>query len=445
MRFAAIVSLRGVAPLGVALLAAALGAGEGPPLAKLAGKPAERFQAMCDLWLVDDAGLAPLRAALTEASDAQAAALAAVLAHRADTASFDAILARARRAQDAVARRALLAALVSLAASASLAAVDGTPAMRGRLHDLALSSEGPAQRTLVDLLLAGMPDAAAYAAATGRPQAPITALIADRARSADGEAVAWALGRRAALTPAVLGAALDRALDADDAGARAVLEHVVARLAAGEAMDAIAGRGKDAEARLRALVERRLADADRGRALWALRQATALRIAVGAARLRELGPRADAATRGDWSGVYGRVGSEIPGDGRRLPAGLTLEIAGARVHTWATSSDDARAPRRGAAPGRIAACWHADREIRLRIAGTGASQVSIYLLDWDRLRRTAAIEALGDGDRPLAAPLAIDAYGEGVWVSVPLLNSATTLVVRGTGAQNVTVAAVCFD
>jgi subtilisin family serine protease len=108
--------------------------------------------------------------------------------------------------------------------------------------------------------------------------------------------------------------------------------------------------------------------------------------------------KSDTATGGAWNGIYGADGYGVVGDQNSYPSYVAVTPIGASSYTWASSTSDARAPRK-APPSvdRIAACWYDQSTfaIDLDFKDNSTHQVALYLLDWDNyFGRAEKIEIL---------------------------------------------------
>jgi len=98
----------------------------------------------------------------------------------------------------------------------------------------------------------------------------------------------------------------------------------------------------------------------------------------------------DAATQGNWKGLYGADGYSLSQDpaGPRPPAYAALAVGRNADYTWAAATADPRGllkPAPGAAD-RLAACWYSgsagfDADVRLTDGQT--HRVALYCVDWD--------------------------------------------------------------
>jgi ELWxxDGT repeat protein len=98
--------------------------------------------------------------------------------------------------------------------------------------------------------------------------------------------------------------------------------------------------------------------------------------------------RADTATQGAWTGVYGADGYSIINGATNLPAYAQLTTSGASTWTWATASSTTDNRDLQTGPGdasRIAACDYSDTSFTydLNLTDGKAHQVALYAVNWD--------------------------------------------------------------
>ena len=143
----------------------------------------------------------------------------------------------------------------------------------------------------------------------------------------------------------------------------------------------------------------------------------------------------DDATRGAWTGRYGRRGHLLAMDGaaaRRLPAGVDAAMAGSQLYVWSPVTTDPRGLSTPEAPAVLTAGqWFAwDQfalDLDLRAAGGGGLHVALYLLDWDTDARAQRLDVVDPASgavllsrtdelppRPVRGPAAVRPRGAAV-------------------------------
>lgn len=107
----------------------------------------------------------------------------------------------------------------------------------------------------------------------------------------------------------------------------------------------------------------------------------------------------DAATHGNWKGVYGSDGYQIVGEGgggARLPAYATAVASGLNSYVWSDTSSDPRALQQAAGASRVAGCWYADSSfhVDVNLNDSRTHRLALYFLDWDRTGRVERVEII---------------------------------------------------
>lgn len=157
----------------------------------------------------------------------------------------------------------------------------------------------------------------------------------------------------------------------------------------------------------------------------------------------EVGPRVtDTTTRGDWKGVYGTAGWQIPGFGRKDPAGTVMDTSQAGgVWTWAQTSTEARALQHPTEEGRrIMPSWFTGSGSFTVDTGTASKRVSLYLMDGDgvsggypRDQRVTVTDATGK----VHDTFTTGRFDQGFWVSWQVKGKVTIALEKLAGANAV--------
>jgi Right handed beta helix region len=156
--------------------------------------------------------------------------------------------------------------------------------------------------------------------------------------------------------------------------------------------------------------------------------------------------RADAGTRGNWIGAYGRQGYALASDAAVNPAWAQVSIASASTWTWSWSTADGRALQRPGGSGRIAACWYSDTAFTVDVSVLdGAShQVALYALDWDPWGRSQRVDVLDAATGAVLDSRTIAAFDGGQYL-VWMVSGHVTFRLTNTGSPNAVLSGVFFD
>jgi hypothetical protein len=106
----------------------------------------------------------------------------------------------------------------------------------------------------------------------------------------------------------------------------------------------------------------------------------------------------DAATQGNWKGVYGADGYNVIGDMSSYPSYATVTPSGVSPITWTNNTSDLRALQKGD-PGttnRTATGWYSSNQftIDLKLTHGKIHEVSIYAVDYDHLNRSERVDLI---------------------------------------------------
>lgn len=158
---------------------------------------------------------------------------------------------------------------------------------------------------------------------------------------------------------------------------------------------------------------------------------------------------ADTSTRGLWKGVYGADGFGIVNDSASYPSYATLAVpATASPFTWAATTSDTRALRKGAAgaTGSIASCWYQWSVVNLALSfnDQNTHQVAVYFLDWDRLNRSARVDVLDATTNAVLDTRAISNFGDGLYLVWNLKGGVNIRVTSTNPNTNITVSGIFF-
>lgn len=94
----------------------------------------------------------------------------------------------------------------------------------------------------------------------------------------------------------------------------------------------------------------------------------------------------DAATQGNWKGIYGAKGYNVIDDSVSYPSYVAVTPAGQANHIWAGSTTDVRGLQKGlSATDRIGATWYSSGTFTMDVNVTDGlqHQLTIYCVDWD--------------------------------------------------------------
>lgn len=148
----------------------------------------------------------------------------------------------------------------------------------------------------------------------------------------------------------------------------------------------------------------------------------------------------DAATQGNWQGVYGSDGAIVINDGANIPAYATLTATGPNAYTWVASTTAIQALAKMSGSGRIAATWFSNTGFSMDLNMTDGSshKLAIYCLDWDGAgSRGQKIDVLDAQTGAVLDSRTVGSFANGVYLVWNLSGHVRIQVTRTAGANAV--------
>ena len=123
----------------------------------------------------------------------------------------------------------------------------------------------------------------------------------------------------------------------------------------------------------------------------------------------------DDATKGAWKQRYGSDGYVVIGAGRSLPSYVELHYVNGAERVWLPKTMDVQALQEPTGDGRVAAQRAAGLHeiIDLNITDGNSHDVALYMVDWDRAGRWAAVDVIDPGTRKLLDSRNVTSFGSG--------------------------------
>lgn len=157
--------------------------------------------------------------------------------------------------------------------------------------------------------------------------------------------------------------------------------------------------------------------------------------------------RTDTTTQGNWSGTYGSDGYVVFDDVSHLPGYAQLSTSGATPFVWQQPTGDPRALLDAAAgTTRTASCDYANSTFSfdLNLTDGKAHQVSLYLLDWDKLGRTETVQVSDALTGAVLDTRGASNFANGQWLTWDL-SGHVKITVTLTGGWNAVASGLFFD
>lgn len=154
----------------------------------------------------------------------------------------------------------------------------------------------------------------------------------------------------------------------------------------------------------------------------------------------------DSSTSGNWRGVFGRDGFNIPTSGSSMPGYATMNVVGGAPYQWSDWNTEARALQNAANNGRVASAWFADStfSVDFNFIDGQTHKLSLYFCDWDRSNRSQLVEVLNAATGAVLDTRTVSNFQSGIYLSWNVKGSIRVRVTK-LGGNNVVLNGVFFD
>jgi hypothetical protein len=149
-------------------------------------------------------------------------------------------------------------------------------------------------------------------------------------------------------------------------------------------------------------------------------------------------------TQGNWIGVYGEKGYEIPNVFPSLPAFASFTVNG-NPYTWNGNPSDVRALDQPGGGSRIASSWFSPIafNIGIDITDGGTHQVAFYALDWDNIGRNETITVSDAVSGALLDTRTLSSFSGGVYLVWNISGNVNFTITPN--VQNAVISGVFFN
>ncbi len=164
--------------------------------------------------------------------------------------------------------------------------------------------------------------------------------------------------------------------------------------------------------------------------------------------------KTDAATQGNWEGVYGGSGYDISqetGVGNpSLPAYASVSMSGQSNYTWASSTNDPRALQLAAqgSTARIAACWYSysNFTVNVDLSDGKVHQIALYFLDWDNFGngRSEQVQVL-DANGNVLDTRNVSSFQKGTYLVWNVSGDVTFRITKTNANANAVLSGIFLD
>ncbi len=155
----------------------------------------------------------------------------------------------------------------------------------------------------------------------------------------------------------------------------------------------------------------------------------------------------DAATKGNWKGVYGSGGYSVIADSVQLPSSITLNPSGQAQWTWSNSTNDVRVLQKASGTDRIAAVWYTPQRgsfsIEVNSTGGQVHPLALYMVDWDNGGRAQTISILDATTNAVLDTRMVSGFTQGAYL-VWNFTGRIKIVVTNTAGLNGVLSGIFF-
>jgi fibronectin type 3 domain-containing protein len=165
--------------------------------------------------------------------------------------------------------------------------------------------------------------------------------------------------------------------------------------------------------------------------------------------------KVDAATQGNWTGVYGADGYSIVGGSTTLPSYGTFSATGNQFYEWQVpgtydvpAPTDPRDPSvRAGDTNRVAAADVASSSFSYGVTITDGNvhQVAFYLLDWDATGRSETVTVTDAASGTTLATTDVTSFLGGKYAVFDISGAVTVTISNDPGSPNAVASAIFFD
>ncbi len=154
----------------------------------------------------------------------------------------------------------------------------------------------------------------------------------------------------------------------------------------------------------------------------------------------------DTTTQGSWIGKYGSQGYDMVTSAVSLPAGVTVAVNGTSTYTWGNPStvvQSLEVPPAGAT--RIAACWFSSTSFTVDVTtGTGAYNLELYVLDYDKDKRSEQIQLSDAGSGTVLSTQSVSGFSGGAYMKWAISGNVL-ITITNEGPENAVLSGLFFD
>ena len=153
----------------------------------------------------------------------------------------------------------------------------------------------------------------------------------------------------------------------------------------------------------------------------------------------------DTVSEGTWQGKYGSDGYSIANGPQVLPLYASLNEQNALSWTWASITNDVRAPQTGSGAARLATTWFTSSSFAMDINLTDGNphQVALYAMDWDEGMRSETIQIIDANSGAQLDTRSISSFVDGIYL-IWNISGHVRVNVTYTGGSNAVISGIFF-
>lgn len=154
----------------------------------------------------------------------------------------------------------------------------------------------------------------------------------------------------------------------------------------------------------------------------------------------------DTSTQGSWKGKYGTLGHMILGDSAKYPKGVVLSASGKSYRLLESASENPAALERSTKPGRIAASWFGEKEMRVSMTFPDRLyyRVSVYCADFEDTGIGQTLDILDADNLAVLATRTMVGFAGGAYVQFDV-RGRVILRIKPAADLPATLSAIFFD
>lgn len=154
----------------------------------------------------------------------------------------------------------------------------------------------------------------------------------------------------------------------------------------------------------------------------------------------------DSNTKGNWRGIYGGEGYNIPGKSTSYPAYAQVSASGKSDWVWNDPTGDTRGLLYPDGSSRLGSCWYSGGtfDVNINITDGRTHRVSIYVCDWDYAGRSQSLQLIDPSNGSVLQSYTISRFQGGNYMTWDVKGRVTLRFTKGSGPNSI-VNGLFFD